>query len=106
MARLALSLCFLIAAAQGAAAEEEWRATTRACDQWAEASICIGKNGCPSWQWLTECTAKNFTTLTPHAQVRLDWCVQQINDNRRRAHTPAMSGDPVAEAMGCLMATH
>ena len=102
LARFALPFCAGMAGAVAAYGAEPWRTITQECDRQAESSFCVGKAGCPNWQWLAKCTAHNYYNITPQAESRLNWCIQTIDADRTRNNTPAMTGNPVAEAMACL----
>jgi hypothetical protein len=102
---LAATLC--AASSLAHAAEPSWYPIAAACTRWAEANICRGKAGCPSWEWDAQCTIEQALGtpghLSPDAQSRFDWCVNQIERRRARHFVPySQTGAFVADAIDCV----
>lgn len=81
-----------------------WLPAATACGQWAETHICIGRAGCPSWEWETRCAIERVTPKAklPVVKGKVEQCISGIEFWRNQHHMARTQGNPIADAMACI----
>lgn len=106
MRQIMLGATLCTAVLQAPAQEPSLYQIAADCTQWAEANICQGKAGCPSWEWVATCLVEQESgrpgKMAPDVKARFDWCISAIERQRARQHLARTQGDPLGDTMACL----
>jgi hypothetical protein len=82
----------------------DWRAIEQRCNTTAKKTVCVGKNGCPGWDWSAACTVLNLPNVTPALRVRADQCIHTVlaREMQERTFGIQRNQQHIDEVMACL----